>query len=323
ALIKNGANKILIPAYRDMDPYDLPEEFSHLQAQDMSKLGFMQDLVRGINKLTSKTENEATVRETVVVNSEAGGNITAFIKRGFMALEDGDWEHADGFFEQALNFDAENAKAYLGKLMAELQVHTKDTIAEQNKPLEDSNNYKKAIRFGDNKLKSELETFNATIKERNEVARMSSVYNMSVDYMNSGRYKLAIEGFEQIIDYKDSKELLEKCNDIWENGRKEHIYNSACTLIAGAIKIRVIEQAIENLEEIGDYKDSREKIAEARSKIDEINRKIEEAHARREKQRQEELQHQKFENNIEKTRTILLGAVIAIILVLVVIASNM
>ena len=36
-----------------MDPYDLPEEFSHLQAQDMSKLGFMQDLIRGIKKLAS------------------------------------------------------------------------------------------------------------------------------------------------------------------------------------------------------------------------------------------------------------------------------
>ena len=51
ALIKNGAKKVLIPAYRDMDPYNLPEEFSHLQAQDMSKLGFMQDLIRGIKKL--------------------------------------------------------------------------------------------------------------------------------------------------------------------------------------------------------------------------------------------------------------------------------
>ena len=38
ALIRNGAKKILIPAYRDMDPYDLPEEFAHLQAQDMSRL---------------------------------------------------------------------------------------------------------------------------------------------------------------------------------------------------------------------------------------------------------------------------------------------
>ncbi|MBO4699164.1 DUF1566 domain-containing protein [bacterium] len=51
ALIKNGAKKTLIPAYKNMDPYNLPEEFSHLQALDMSKLGFMQDLVHGIKKL--------------------------------------------------------------------------------------------------------------------------------------------------------------------------------------------------------------------------------------------------------------------------------
>ena len=53
ALVRqSGGKKVLIPAYRDMDPYDLPEEFSHLQAQDMSRLGFMQDLIRGIKKIT-------------------------------------------------------------------------------------------------------------------------------------------------------------------------------------------------------------------------------------------------------------------------------
>ena len=52
ALIHAGADKTLVPAYRDMDPYDLPDEFSHFQAQDMSKLGFMQDLIRGIKKRT-------------------------------------------------------------------------------------------------------------------------------------------------------------------------------------------------------------------------------------------------------------------------------
>ncbi len=54
SLIKNGAKKLLIPAYRDMDPYDLPQEFSHLQALDMNKLGFMPDLVRGIKKIIDK-----------------------------------------------------------------------------------------------------------------------------------------------------------------------------------------------------------------------------------------------------------------------------
>lgn len=52
-LVKQAkGGKILIPAYKDMDPYDLPEEFSHLQAQNMNKLGFMQDLLRGIKKLS-------------------------------------------------------------------------------------------------------------------------------------------------------------------------------------------------------------------------------------------------------------------------------
>lgn len=50
-LIKSGAKKYLIPAYKDMDPYDLPKEFSHLQAQDMNQMSYMLDLVRNIKKL--------------------------------------------------------------------------------------------------------------------------------------------------------------------------------------------------------------------------------------------------------------------------------
>ncbi|MBQ5390313.1 MAG: TIR domain-containing protein, partial [Clostridia bacterium] len=119
SLIKNGAKKILIPAYKDMDPYDLPEEFSHLQAQDMSKLGFMQDLIRGIKKLATKDEPKPAVKETVVVQQESNSNVTALLKRGYMALEDHEWEKADDFFEQVLNQDAENAKAYLGKFLCQ------------------------------------------------------------------------------------------------------------------------------------------------------------------------------------------------------------
>jgi hypothetical protein len=54
ALIRDGAKKTLIPAYKDMDAGDLPEEFVHLQALNMNNLGFMQDLVRGIEKIVPK-----------------------------------------------------------------------------------------------------------------------------------------------------------------------------------------------------------------------------------------------------------------------------
>lgn len=51
SLIKNGERKVLIPAYRDMNPYDLPKDFSHLQALDMSRLGFVQNLLYGIRTI--------------------------------------------------------------------------------------------------------------------------------------------------------------------------------------------------------------------------------------------------------------------------------
>ena len=94
SLVKNSnGKKMLIPAYKDMDPYDLPEEFSHLQAQDMSKLGFMQDLIRGIKKIVSAGAPKAEVKETVAVGGSV--NVEPLLERAFMFLEDGDWGEAN------------------------------------------------------------------------------------------------------------------------------------------------------------------------------------------------------------------------------------
>ncbi len=131
ALVKNsGGKKMLIPAYKDMDPYDLPEEFSHLQAQDMSKLGFMQDLIRGIKKIVVMD----APKETVVVQ-QGGGNtsVKAQIQRGNMALEDTDWAKADSFFEEALNLDPHCAEAYLGKFLAREKKPTLDSWVQMQK----------------------------------------------------------------------------------------------------------------------------------------------------------------------------------------------
>ncbi len=217
ALIKQGQKKMLIPAYRDMDPYDLPEEFSHLQAQDMSKLGFMQDLVRGITKLVS-VDNASAVKETVVVQSSVSGNASALVKRGFLALEDGNWNKADEFFEQALNQDAEDAQAYLGKLMAELQVKTQSSLKNCKEPFDNSTNYQKAIRFADSALASELKGYISFIKDRN-AKKARDEYNESIylraleEYKSSdiGKLNDAIELFTEIADWKDSKEFIGKC----------------------------------------------------------------------------------------------------------------
>ena len=170
-LVKQGQKKVLIPAYRDMDPYDLPDEFSHLQAQDMAKLGFMQDLVRGIKKIAKPEEPKSTVvKETVVketvVNETAPANTSMLVKRIFVFLEDGDWNSANEYCEKVLDINVENAEAYLGKLMAELQIKTKDELKNCSKPFDNSNNYQKIMRYGDDDIKEFLAECSDVVNQR-------------------------------------------------------------------------------------------------------------------------------------------------------------
>ena len=123
-LIAKGEKKTLIPVFRDMDAYDMPEEFNKLTALDMGKIGAVQDLVHGVGKLVGKKKAEAAqaqpvqqvVQQTVVQGG--GPNVTALLKRGQQALEDRDWEKARSFYDQVLSMDAENAEAFLGLFLA-------------------------------------------------------------------------------------------------------------------------------------------------------------------------------------------------------------
>ena len=215
ALIKNGARKVLIPAFKDMDPYDLPEEFSHLQAQDMAKLGFMQDLIRGIKKLTQANEPKEPSKETVVVNTNT--NIAPLLKRAFMFLEDGDFARADEFCEQVLNQDPENAAAYLGKLMAQLKVHKQEDLTDCEQPFDENNNYKKAVRFADETLYNTLNGYLLHIKERKENERLNAVYAETVKIMNNAKtqedFITVINKFKEISVWKDSNELIAFCQN--------------------------------------------------------------------------------------------------------------
>ena len=83
----------------------------------MSKLGFMQDLIRGIKKIVSAGASKAEVKETVAVGGNV--NVEPLLERAFMFLEDGDWGEANEYCEKVLDQDPKNARAYLGKLMAE------------------------------------------------------------------------------------------------------------------------------------------------------------------------------------------------------------
>lgn len=128
--MKQDRSRLLIPCYRDMDAYELPEEFAHLQAQDMSKIGFINDVVRGIKKIVVREEAAPVKAAETAAPVVQTSNIVALLKRGAMALEDGEWKKADGFYEEVLNQDAECAEAYLGKLLAARHCDTAQTYCD-------------------------------------------------------------------------------------------------------------------------------------------------------------------------------------------------
>lgn len=271
SLIKNGAKKMLIPAYKDMDPYDLPEEFSHLQAQDMSKLGFMQDLIRGIKKIAKADEQKATVKETVVVGT-SNANVVPLLERAFLFLEDGKWQDANIYCEKVLDIDPKNAEAYLGKLMADLQVRSRKQLADCADPFDDRENYGKVLRFGDDKLEAEMRGYIAHINERNENARLTGIYNGAVSAMNAANtesaYKATADTFRLIPGFQDADALVEQCLDKAEVCRKNAIYASAHNeqiknSIAGC------ESAIKLYESISGWKDADEQIYACQRKIEE------------------------------------------------------
>ena len=224
ALIKQGQKKILIPAYKDMDPYDLPEEFSHLQAQDMSKLGFMQDLIRGIKKIAeADTLKTTVVKETVISGGNA--NTAPLLKRAFMFLEDEDWNSANEYCEKVLDIDPENPSAYLGKLLSELRVRKQESLKDCAEPFDHSKNYQKAVRFGDEKLKTALTGYIENINTRNENARLDGIYTRAKNAMSAANteraYKEAARLFESIDEYQDSAVLAQSCYEKAEEKKKK------------------------------------------------------------------------------------------------------
>lgn len=228
-LIKKGEKKVLIPAYKDMDPYDLPQEFSHLQSQDMGKLGFMQDLIRGIRKLTGADEKAQSAASA----GSAGNEAAALLKRMFLFLEDGDFGKADEYSERVLNLDPENAEAYLGKLMAQLKVCRREELAQCAGRLDAADAYQKLMRFGGESLRKEAEDYNQQIIKR----------------------------------LNEEEEKQEKLRQEQEERQRETDYQGALQLLNSAVKSSQLKDVITHLQVLGEYKDAAAHMAATAEKL--------------------------------------------------------
>ena len=284
-MMKNDKSKLLIACYKGMDAYDLPDDFAHLQAQDMNKIGFINDIVRGIKKVIVKDKPKTENTQTVAVNTPVNANVQSLLRRVFIFLEDGDFKSADEYCEKVLDIEPENARAYLGKLMAELRVNQEDELEYLSESFEDSSNYRKIMKFGDDKIKSEVESYIDCINERNYLRYCEEDYQEALaiyedEFSDRDELINAKEIFESISDYKDSEELIKQYDKKvreHEDNIKEHerlanlerTYQKAYSLYKTS-NTNQIEKAKEIFESLSSYQDSNEMVSKCDEKIREL-----------------------------------------------------
>ena len=168
----------------------------------MSKLGFMQDLIRGVKKITQKDKKENVV---IQVADKGHNDAENMVKRAYIALEDGDFQSANDFAEKALDKDAENAQAYIIQLLVELSLRKEADLEKHNIPLENYKKYIRAYGFAQSEYKDLLSKYN---KGSFEV------------YFNETEKKIDITKSSD-----DLKKILQELDKFSESDRKSALVN--------------------------------------------------------------------------------------------------
>lgn len=206
SIAKQDSTKALIPCYKDMSPYDMPEEFTYLQAQDMGKIGFLQDLVRGVKKILATSAPTLQTQERAV--QTAGEKAKPLLERAYIFLEDGNWKKANQYAEKVLDLEPKNTDAYLCKFLAAGEYLSFDRLqaetSELNKVVPLDADFFNAVEFANEKQKAQLDAFLDL--------RTEAQYQNACRDLEQCKYKKARLTFDLLGDYKDAADKANECN---------------------------------------------------------------------------------------------------------------
>ena len=256
-VIKKDRSKLLIPCYRDMDAYELPEEFAHLQAQDMSKIGFINDVVRGIEKVIKKDEPKPVVEKITVTQTPAAANVAPLLKRVQIFLADGDWRSANEYCEKVLDQDPENGEAYLGKTMADLKVKKKEELSKCLYPFDSNVNYKKVMQYGSEALVEELKSYNNAIRDRKKQQALAAAMRAAEAASTYAEYSKAATMLRDIKDNPEAAqkaaECVAKAKEIAQREREEAERKAAEAAREAAERARIQAEKMERAKRISGF----------------------------------------------------------------------
>lgn len=296
----------------------------------IDNIQYTKDLLDVCNQ---KLKVNQVIKEEVKVINTDGINEESLEKRAYVFLEDKNWKKADEYAEKMLDLNAKSPTGYIIKLLVSYKLKSVDELSSATvASFSDNKDYKKAISYSSGELKKRLIEINyknnyekgiiyfnnikkasdykiaATLfKNANDYKDAKDYYNkcltLEKEYVLKEKYDYALkqksEGkinlLKDIIDYKDSKKIIElEVNNIYkdicsqplenrlnklydfkrkyghfknvdskiEETEKEILENKYLEVCSSDINIRY-DKLKEFQKENGDYKDIDKKIEEA------------------------------------------------------------
>ena len=263
-------SKFIIPVYKKITPYELPTLLSAYQAADMSKIGAVQDLVRGVERILDQKE------------------ITEKDKLLNRVIED-----------QKKKLEEEQRKAE--------KKHQEELAAKQKKEAQKAHWQKNKTRYfaAIDIIAVLILAAIAFNYYNNTYLKPKKQYEAAVETLNNATldnegFKESIEMFKNLGNFQDSEQMVNKAYYMWtkaelENGdlanakvhydhiKDEELFNDITEQIESAendVKLDEYEAAVETLnnatidnkgyseaiekfEKLGDFKDSKQMITQA------------------------------------------------------------
>ena len=240
ALMKKDRSRLLIPCYREMDAYDLPDELSMLQSQDMTKIGFMQDLLRGIKKVFGANKSSGSTSAP----AQGDSSVAPLMKRIQIFLETGDYAQAIKYCDKVLDKEPENAEVYLLQFLAENRLKSEEEIYLIQEDLEylylDCPTFKQLMKFADAPLKARIQAQIKKQKDEIKKQKAETLYQIlltresrAIDHLSPKEQITTLqsyaEEFAPLSGYKDSDERKRQYEQQAEKIRQQQYdaYNQA------------------------------------------------------------------------------------------------
>jgi hypothetical protein len=207
-------------------------------------------------------------------------NDSAILDQIFTLLDEKDFAKANDLLVEAQNKGINNGRIYLAKIMLDMNASNLDQLGDSINFYNYSQNsiyFNEALNLCDKEIQICLKIYVYRSYCKNHYYNAKILLNEAKEYGDISKIQEVSRMFEEIIDYKDSKECHELCKKYLEEWDKKEVkYNNILDgrdiwKSASLNELLTIEKEIKDLDK---YKESKDLINEIQSYIDKKQNKL-------------------------------------------------